>query len=523
MKEIFNKDILLSKIFKLLCFSLIVIFIQLENNNLIVHAQNSQTDSLEQNRKYDDELTDWHMIPAGSSGGWRTAVSRAESNRIDIQRMQKERTNPYLPQPEHLLGNWWGLHSWLYNRGININFDNQNEFAGNISGYHQKKSTNTGAVDANIDIDWEVLIGDNWITNGLVGHMTVIGRYGSNLSAGLGENITQVQELYGAGGNVVAKLVNLYLDKHLLEDRMIMSFGRMDVGASFATSPIQCYFMNNGICGNPKPLSGQAAGFSAWPDSEWGINILFQATPQYFIRVGMYQVSRAAYSNRAGHRAGWAAVVRTGEDAGGEFPIEMIYQPKWGKHELTGHYKIGFAYDTSPYPVWGRSIYGGHITSANGIDQKWKRGRDEEWVLLDQMIQRNGPGDLDGLIGYLGFVHSNPKTFQRQNQFLAAIINTGFWKSRPMDGIGVLFVHQIMSREARKAQRYNIMSGFPIGDIVSGASGIQSAETTVELTYLIHIYDGVMFQPDFQYEIHPNAQKNISNAAFLGFKSRVDF
>lgn len=470
-----------------------------------------------------DKLQDYHYIPAGSGGDWKTAIGRVESNSNDLEQMKKGGANPLLPQPEHLFGDWWGLHSWLYKHGVNLNFDNQNEFAGVISGGRKKTSTNPGAVDANLDIDWGTLVGKNWLTDGLVSHMTVIGRYGGNLSQGQGENITQVQEIYGAGGNVVAKLVNLYFDKHLLKDRMVVSFGRTNVGGHFATSPIHCYFMNNGICGNPKPLSGQVGGFNAWPDSTWGMDVLFRVLPRFYIRAGVYEVSQAAYGNKAGHRAGWASLVRTGRDSGGEFPIEMMYAPKWGKNELIGHYKFGFAYDTSSYPVWGKGINGDRITSANGPDQRWNRGRDTEWVLLDQMIHRNGPGDLNGLIGYVGYVHSNPKTFQRQNEVMVAMINTGFWKARPMDGVGILFVHQIMSRRARAAERYNYAQGIPVGNVVGGATGIQDAETTFELTYLIHVYRGVMFQPDFQYEIHPNAQKNIPNAAFLGFKTRVDF
>lgn len=473
------------------------------------------------NNPYINGLTDWNLIPAGGGGDWLTTIGRAQSNASNIKQIE-ENGNPLLPQPEHLFGTWGGIHPWLYKHGINLNFDNQNEFASNITGGTRRGATNVGAVDANLDVDWGTLVGKNWLTDGFVSHMTVLGRYGDNLSPLFGETQTQVQELYGAGGNVVAKLVNLYNDKYFMDGKIVTSFGRTNVGGFYATSPIQCYFMNNGICGNPKPLSGQAAGFTAWPDSEWGITTLFRPIKQLYFRIGMFQVNRYAYGNEGGKRAGWAAVVRTAGNAGGEFPLEIGYEPHWGKDDLVGHYKIGFAYDTSSYPVWGSGKNGVKITTMNGADQRWKRGRDTEWLLFDQMIHRNGPGDLTGIIGYVGFVHSNPLTFQRQNEVLVGMIDTGFWKARPMDAFGVLFIHQTMSGKMRDAQRYNLSQGMPLENI-GGATGIQTAETTFELTYIIHIYDGVRFQPDFQYEINPNAQKNIDDAAFLGFKSRVDF
>ncbi|CAI3950254.1 Carbohydrate-selective porin OprB (OprB) (PDB:4GEY) [Commensalibacter communis] len=466
-------------------------------------------------------LTDWHLVPAGGGGDWKTAIGRVQSNAKDIERLKTE-GNPLLPQPEHLFGTWGGINPWLYKRGINLNLDNQNEFAGNITGGKKKGATNAGAVDANLDVDWSTLVGKNWLTDGLVSHMTVLGRYGSPVSKLVGENITSVQEIYGAGGNVVAKLVNLYNDKYFMDGKIVTSFGRTNVGGFYATSPIHCYFMNNGLCGNPKPLTGQAAGFNAWPDSTWGITTLFRPIEHFYVRIGIFQVSRAAYGNASGHRAGWASLVRTGSDAGGEFPLEVGYEPHWGKNDLVGHYKAGFAYDTSSYPVWGSGLNGKKITAMNGSDQRWKRGRDVEWLLLDQMFHRNGPGDLNGVIGYVGFVHSNPLTFQRQNQVIVGMINTGFWKARPMDAFGLLFIHQIMSGKMRDAQRYNLAHGFPIQNI-GDATGIQTSETSFEATYIIHVYRGVRFQPDFQYEIHPNAQKNIKDAAFLGFKSRIDF
>lgn len=498
--------------------------VNLENVSVLAEETKKDTSvSVQYSRSKMRDLTDWQMVPAGGGGDWKTTIGRVQSNAKDIEELEKQ-GNPLLPQPEHLFGNLWGARSWLYKHGINLNMGNTNEFAGNVTGGRRRGSANAGQVDANLDVDWATVVGSNWLTDGLVSHMTVVGRYGNNIGKIIGENITQVQEIYGAGGNVVAKLVNLYSDKYFMNGKIVASFGRLNTGAHFATSPINCNFMNNGMCGNAKPLSGQVGGFNAWPDSTWGTTVLFRPWRHSYARIGAYQVSRAAYGNAAGHAGGWSSIVRTGEDTGGEFPIEVGYEPHWGKNDLVGHYKAGFAYDTSAYPVWGKDIYGGHIATS-GQPQKWKRGRDAEWLLLDQMIYRNGPGDLNGLIGYVGYVHTNGDTFQRNNQVIASLLNTGFWKARPMDAVGVVFIHQEMSNKMRDAQNYVLSQGayVPMGAFPGGASGVQTAETTFELTYIIHVCQGVRFQPDFQYEIHPNAQKNIDDAAFLGFKSRVDF
>ncbi|CAK7193028.1 Porin B [Commensalibacter sp. Nvir] len=492
------------------------------NQSAKAESNNDTTSSTASDDVPNNGMTDWHLIPAGGGGDWRTAVGRTQSNPKKINEI-KDEDNPLLPRPEHFFGSWGGLNTWLYRHGINLNIENQNEFEANVTGGIRRGATNAGALNENLDIDWATLVGRNAITDGLLSHMTVIGRYGNLANKAVGENITSVQEVYGAGGNVAAKLVNLYLDKYSWGGKIVTSFGRTNVSGFYAISPIYCYFVNNGICGNPKAVNADVGGFNAWPDSAWGITSLIRPVQQMYIRVGLFQTSRAVFGNAAGHRAGWAAVVSTAEDAGAEIPIEAGYEPHWGKHDLLGHYKVGFAYDTSPFPVWGEGVNGGREFKYKGPNQHWKAGRAMEYILLDQMIHRNAPGNLSGLITYAGWVRNDPNTCMRQNELYAGVIDTGFWKARPLDAFGVLFIQQMMSRKLRNLERYMYATGLPISDISDGATGIQSAESTVELTYIIHVVRGMRFQPDFQYEIHPNAQKNINDAAFFGFKTYINF
>jgi porin len=64
------------------------------------------------------------------------------------------------------------------------------------------------------------------------------------------------------------------------------------------------------------------------------------------------------------------------------------------------------------------------------------------------------------------------------------------------------------------------MLGLPLSN---NATGVQSHEMILELTYDMRVFQGVRFQPDFQYIFRPNAQSNIRNAAVLGFRARVEF
>ena len=71
-----------------------------------------------------------------------------------------------------------------------------------------------------------------------------------------------------------------------------------------------------------------------------------------------------------------------------------------------------------------------------------------------------------------------------------------------------------------KAQSRQAGLGLPLSN---AATAPQSHEMVLEVNYDIHVAQGVNIQPDFQYVIHPNAQRNIRNAEVFGFEGHVEF
>jgi porin len=208
---------------------------------------------------------------------------------------------PISPNVEHLFGDWGGLRTYLGRYGINVLLDNTNEFASNIAGGLRQSTTNAGQTALQVDIDWEKLTG----LHGFTTHSVIVGRYGANLSNNIGDQVSPVQEIFGAGGNVVAHFVYTYGELSLRNGAIDIAVGRMPVGNEFAASPLYCNFMNNAICGNPKALSGQVGGFSAWPDATWGGRIRLRPTQDTYLMFGIFQVNRYLYGNAAGFRSGW--------------------------------------------------------------------------------------------------------------------------------------------------------------------------------------------------------------------------
>ena len=411
------------------------------------------------------------------------------------------------PQVEHLFDDWAGIRTDLESRGIYLLLDATAEFAGNVSGGVKQGATSANQVGLESDIDWQRLAG----LTGFSTHVIVVNRSGGNLSHEFGDNVSPVQEIFGAGGSVLVHLVSAYAERTAYDGRLDVAAGWMNVENDFASSPLYCNFMNNALCGDPKALPGGDIGHSAFPDAVWGGRIRFLPTPDTYIEAGVYETNQNLYGN----------LDRSGTDffsdriSGAYVPVHFAWEPRWGSGQLPGHYVVGFGYDTSRFDSFSSAL-----PSSAGVPATSEIGNAQFWLLVDQMLVRNGTSDQEGLYALGGYIHNNPDNSTYAEQYFAALVDRGFWRARPEDTVGLLFTYFGMSDTLAAVQAEQAVLGIPLSN---NATAPQSHEMILEANYNIHIYRGVDFRPEFQYVIRPNAQLNIKNAAVLGFKFHIEF
>jgi porin len=410
------------------------------------------------------------------------------------------------PQVEHLLGDLGGVRTDLENQGIYLRFNAITEFAGNIGGA-QQGSTAANQLALSADIDWQRLAG----VTGLSTHVIFVSRSGANDSHLFGDNVSPVQEIYGAGGDVAVHLVSAYAEEEMFSNRLDVAAGWMNVENDFASSPLYCNYMNNGLCGDPKALPAGDLGHSAYPDAVWAGRIRVRPTSDTYVTTGVYEVNQDLYSqaDSSGFEFG------VPRDSGVYVPVQLGYEPKLGKDLLPGHYVVGFGYDTSRFKSFSSAL-----PASAGMPVSTRNGTGQFWLLADQMLVRNGPGDQDGLIALGGFVNNNADNSSYAQQYIVGLLDYGFWRARPKDGVGLLFTYFAESGPLGKVQAEEQELGIPISN---SATGVQTNEMIWEANYNIHVYRGVDFRPEFEYVIRPNAQSNLRNAAVFGFKASVEF
>jgi porin len=415
------------------------------------------------------------------------------------------------PVAEHFLGTWGGIQPGLEAQGINIQLDAITEFAGNLSGGTRQGSTFASQIGVQADVNWERLAG----ITGLSTHVIAVERSGSSDSHLFGDNLLPVQEIYGSGGDVAIHLVSAYAQETLLHNGLDVAMGRMNVEADFGSSSLYCNFLNNALCGDPKALPGGDIGHSAYPDAVWAARIRVRPTPAFYIETGVYQVNQGLYGD-ANFRTGFK--LDDSQTSGVYLPVQAGWLPVFGEQKLPGHYKLGFGYDNSG----GYQAFGNVLATAQvpGFAKLTRTGNTQYWALADQMLFRQGPGPMAGLIALAGYVHNDPNNTAYARQYFAGLLDQGFWEARMKDTVGVLFTYATVSGRLAAVQGIEQLRGLPYSN---GATGIQSHEMVFEANYAIHVMRGVTFQPDVQYVVRPNAQTNIHDAVVLGFRAHLSF
>ncbi|QHI96313.1 carbohydrate porin [Aristophania vespae] len=437
---------------------------------------------------------------------------------------------PALPRPEALLPDPFGWNTYLRDHGIAILLDNTNEFANAITsptkrftprhgGGLKQGGSNAGQYGFENDIDWEKLAG----ATGLSTHVVGVGRYGIPGSNMFGDNLNPSSEIYGGGGNVFFHLVYFYAEETLFNGRLDIIAGHPSFLSDFSSDALYCNFMNNAFCGNLKPSSDNYAR-SSYPASSWGTRIRVRPTDHTYIQVGIYFPQKGIYyptQNRTGFK------FNGGDISGQTIPIEIGWTPEFGKDKLPGNYKLGFDEDTADhddnyYDVNGRPW------AITGAKKRVNHNAWGAWVIADQMLMRNNTPDTaeGGLFLIAGAYFNQPRASTREREYQIGLVDTGFWSARPLDAFGINYGYHRVSGSVARTQRLQegIIGGSTINGgpgLMNGSYGIQRSGSTIEAMYRIHVMRGVTFAPDFQYYIHPGAQKALKDAAMLGFKSHI--
>jgi len=431
--------------------------------------------------------------------GW-AAVARAQDGSKAPPGTRSLADTPFqliLPS-EHLLGDWYGLRSWLENHGITPALTFVSDALGNPIGGMRKGFRGANNLGLDLRFDLEKLFG----LEGGSFELSFSERFGSNLSQEDIGNVFTVQQVYGGQ---TYRLVDMAYQQRLLDDRLEFRVGRIAAGDDFLVSPYNYVFVQNGFDGNPVGIFFNAPGMTAYPNATWGGLVKGRPTERTYVMGGVYNGDTSIRDNKQ-HGVDWSM-------DGPLFAIgEVGYQLNGlpGDQGLLGNYKAGLWYDDSQYLDFN--------TAVRGRSPRVTRGNWGIYGLFDQVLMRFGESGSNRGFGVAGSVLVSPDQSVSQMPFFATagLLARGLFASRPTDvaGFGVVFGY--FSKDLRDSQRRAQQSVPTVG--------VQRYETALEWTYRLRFLgDALFFQPDLQYIIRPGGTGRIPNAFVVGFQSGINF
>jgi porin len=405
--------------------------------------------------------------------------------------------------PAHLLGDWLGWRTRMEQSGLTPKVMWVTNLAGNPTGGRAQGFTETENLGIDLTYDLSHMAG---IHDGKF-HISMSERTGSSLSDEYIGNVFTVQQVYGGQ---TARLVHAEYERSFLDGDIEFSIGRIAAGDDFLVSPYYTFFMQNGICGNPKGIFFNSPGMTAYPNTTWGTRVQAYTTSRTYAMFGIYNGDSTI---RANENHGCDMSMR-----GPAFFISevgYIHNGQPNDEGLLGHYKAGFYYDGSQFTRYSLASVLPLATTdmATSVVGNWGY-----YLLGDQGLIKFGDKQSKRGLGVFGTVVVAPDETTNTMPFFCngGIIARGLFASRPTDTLGFAVVYGRFSYELRAAQQ--------LAQRFDSSINVQTDELVYEWGYRFRLRDGAaFFQPDLQYIVNPGAASQYANAFVIGAQAGINF
>jgi porin len=437
-----------------------------------------------------------------------------------------------LKRSNYMLGDMFGLRSWLSRYGISLAVQETSEYLGNVSGGTRKGAQYDGLTQMVMQMDTNRAFG--WY--GGLFNVSALQIHGQNLST---DNLGTLQTASGIEADRSTRLWEMWYDqKFLEEDRLDIKVGQQSVDQEFIVSQNASYFVNTMFGWPALPSYNMPGGGPAYPLSALGVRFRYRPIDPLTFLVGVFNGSPV--SNNTGDPQQQNASGTSFPLGGGRLIMaEMQYAyPALGSMVYPGEaaplartYRLGAWYDTESFNDVRYDINGMPLASpnSNGIAAS-HRGNFSLYAVADQMLWRN-PNDPNNTLNAFGRAMGTP---QNDRNLIRFSMNAGLvyhepFRNRPDDtfGVGMGYVHvtsgiQGLDRDTAYYAQQTDPSSF---------NPIQGSETYVEATYQYQMRPWWQLQPDLQYVFNPGAgvvdpnapTHRIRNELVLGLRTNILF
>lgn len=429
-------------------------------------------------------------------------ISRTDRSMIPVQD-QAALQPPGFSEADHLSGDWGGYRERLFSSGIEVFGFYNSILNGNVSGgIHPNHATYVDDAWLGFKFDLEKLV--SW--KGGLFVVSGINRNGDDLTTRYVGSIFSTQQSVGGQRPF---LYQVYLQQKLWDNRLTAKLGRFSASDDFNGSPLYGYSVNNGIDGDIRNVLFDTR-FSAYPFAVWSAVLLYDPTPEFNVKLGVFQTSDDMFENDD-NGLNWGIEGSDGYTAIAQFgwSPQFFQQPVYSaprdskRPEVSsmkgypGHYWIGFTYsEWDLYPRFG----GGFENRSYGF-----------YVHADQMVYQEASGSDQGLTAFVASgYYPQTEIAIVPFQVNVGLNHKGLFPGRDRDHTMLHFIYGDISRDyARSVRR-------PGGHLAE-------SEKVLEVAHRFQLTPWSYFQPDIQYVIDPGGTGDIPDAVVIGAQMGFTF
>ena len=396
----------------------------------------------------------------------------------------------------HLLGDWGGLRTSLWQRGIQPMLLLITDPYGNSRGGLGRGFTDYSMVSADLKVDTGRALS-------LQGGEFQVGfavNFGSQLSQKIVGNTFPIQSSDVAPPG--PRLTTLSYTQSLFNEQLSLRAGRLSIdslyGEEFAGSTYFRQFTSVAFNAVPFAIFYNSPGALGYPATTWGARARYAPKENLYMMAGVYN---------ADPDVGLAN--RHGLDFTLQGPAFGIGEIGWTRNQrpddtaLPGNVKLGAFF------------LGGTVEAFNSSTTKG--GRHGFYLVADQALVRLGAPVEGRQVGVFGsLVHAPDQAVSPMPLFFSTgIVVNGPFSGRPKDVLALGVAYGGYSTALRNSQE--------VQALLDPAIRPQVSELTLELSYALQLLPGLSLQPGIQYLIHPGGSPSTPNALALGVNAVVSF
>jgi porin len=437
-----------------------------------------------------------------------------------------------LKRSNFLLGDMFGLRTFLSKYGISFAVQETSEVFGNATGGIRHTVEYDGLTQAVLQLDTNRAFG--WY--GGLFNVSALNIHGRNFSA---NNLDDIQTASGIEADRSTRLWELwYQQKFLLEDRLDVKLGQQSADQEFIVSTNAAYFVNTMFGWPALPSYDLPGGGPAYPLSAPAVRMRLRPIDPVNVLVGVF--SGGPTSSNSGDPQQINA-------SGTSFPLhngtlvftEVQYAyPSLGSMVYPGEsaplartYKIGAWYDSQSFA--DLRVDGNGIPLASPASSGIAARHHGDWSLYavaDQMLWRNAD-DPNKTVNAFGRVMG---ATQADRNFLSFSMNLGLVMHEPIryraeDTFGVGMGYARLS--SASVGYATDVAHFAEAANPGSFNPIPHAETYLEATYQFQARPWWQLQPDLQYVFKPGGgvadpaapSQRIGNELVIGIRTNILF